>query len=206
MSPTVGGCRPESGSAGSLFGSLRHPAWPGGKESWRSGFTPTASARVAVVGFPPGSTKKPQVKGPIYPLWLLAGSLPGVFCLAPPESNDPTGVPPGKLRCRIEPFIRSSGAAARQRVDINVTPIGPRLRRARGITLLPGKCGERRAPGPPRADHRSTVRVVADHSADRARRARDPGQAGPLVTRGQCRSTTRALPHATETAQPADED
>jgi hypothetical protein len=24
--------------------------------------------------------------------------------------------------------------------------------------------------------------------------------------RGQCRSTTRALPHATETAQPADED
>jgi HEPN/Toprim N-terminal domain 1 len=31
-------------------------------------------------------------------------------------------------------------------------------------------------------------------------------QAGPLVTRGQCRSTTRALPHATEMAQPADED
>ena len=61
-------------------------------------------------------------------------------------------------------------------------------------------------PGPPRADPRSTVRVVADRSTDRARRARDPGQAGPLVTRGQCRSTTRALPHATEMAQPADED
>jgi hypothetical protein len=29
---------------------------------------------------------------------------------------------------------------------------------------------------------------------------------GPLVPRGQCRSTTRALPHATEMAQPAEED
>ena len=56
------------------------------------------------------------------------------------------------------------------------------------------------------AQANSIGRVVADRSADRARRARDPGQAGPLVTRGQCRSTTRALPHATEMAQPADED
>jgi len=40
---------------------------------------------------------------------------------------------------------------------------------------------------------------VVDDLADRLR-------ADPLVTRGQCRSTTRALPHATEMAQPADKD
>jgi hypothetical protein len=33
-----------------------------------------------------------------------------------------------------------------------------------------------------------------------------PVPRGPLVTRGQRRSTTRALPHATEMAQPAVED
>jgi hypothetical protein len=87
-----------------------------------------------------------------------------------------------------------------------VSPIGPGYGGREASGSSPANAGERRAPGPPRADHRSTVRVVADRSADRARRARDPGQAGPLVTRGQCRSTTRALPHATEMAQPADED
>lgn len=44
---------------------------------WRSDLTPTASAQVAAVGFPASSAKKAQVKAPIYPLWLLAGSLPG---------------------------------------------------------------------------------------------------------------------------------
>ena len=93
----------------------------------------------------------------------------------------------------------------RQSVDINVTPIGPGYGGREASRSSPANAGERRAPGP-RADHRSTVRVVADRSADRARRARDPGQAGSLVTRDQCRSTTRALPHATEMAQPADKD
>jgi hypothetical protein len=56
----------------------------------------------------------------------------------------------GHLRPHLRPLRTSRRALTctnnslpshRQSVDINVTPIGPRLRRARGITLLPGKCG-----------------------------------------------------------------
>jgi putative transposase len=68
----------------------------------------------------------------------------------------------------------------RQSVDINVTPIGPRYGGREASRSSPAHAGERRAPGPPRAGHRSTVRVVADRSADRARRAQDPGQAAHL--------------------------
>jgi hypothetical protein len=58
-----------------------------------------------------------------------------------------------------------------------------------------------------RAATSSVARMIAaDRSAERVRRVRDPGQAGPLVIRGQRRSTTRALPHAAETAQPVDGD
>jgi hypothetical protein len=81
---TCGDCRRLSvGVARSLaplalcLALLRHSSGFGGKESWRSDLALTASAQVAAVRLPASSAKKPQVKAPIYPLWLLAGSLPG---------------------------------------------------------------------------------------------------------------------------------
>jgi hypothetical protein len=38
-------------------------------------------------------------------LWLLVGFFPKTFWLAPPESTETQGIPPGALRCRIEPAL-----------------------------------------------------------------------------------------------------
>jgi hypothetical protein len=90
---------------------LRHPSGSGGSDSRRSDFTPAALARLALVGVsllavPRNSRSKHQLTH-----LALGWFVTRAFWLAPPESIDPTGVPPSGLRCRIEPFIRSSGAS-----------------------------------------------------------------------------------------------
>ena len=101
------------------------------------------------------------------------------------------------------PGARRSENATRTRTRPASRSISARVS---AVASPPANAGERRAPGPRRIDHRSAV-------PRRSRPLRRPGPSctrsrtsGPLVTRGQCRSTTRALPHATEMAQPAAED